>query len=470
MSDIIFDIFKDEEKLQALAAKYSAAVPRYTSYPTAVEFSESVQGAQWQEELSREFAEDRKSGIAFYVHIPFCTHHCFFCACNKTAVRAPEQIDDYLRAVRKEIDLYHKLLGSELPVEQIHFGGGSPNVLYPEQLQYLHRAILNSFPNLMADAEVSLEADPRTLSGSFLRTMASLGFNRLSIGVQDFSPEVQKAINREQSFELTQSCCRQAREFGLENINIDLIYGLPLQTVESFSRTLDLTLALSPDRIALYGYAHVTWLRPGQSVLEKHHLPSPELRLALFHMALRKLLAAGYCYIGLDHFALPADSLTKALANGKLSRTFMGYTTHKGSRLIALGSSSISILPGIMVQNAREPEIYQEALKNGWAIKRGVICNRNDRLRAAVIQALLCQSEVDIKRINTEWSITFADYFKESLSSLKKMADDALLEITSEKIRLTALGRFFARCAASAFDDYLSKKRLESKTVFSQAV
>ncbi|HQH25906.1 MAG TPA: oxygen-independent coproporphyrinogen III oxidase [Oligoflexia bacterium] len=463
--------YEDGARIAALAEKYAGAVPRYTSYPTAVEFSDKTGVDHWKFELQQEFSCDAENTISLYIHIPFCKNHCFFCACNKTASRDPADVTRYLDAVKREIASYSALLGRPAAIEQIHWGGGTPNFLTPAEISSLHDAVVSAFGRVLPNAEISFEADPRTLTREHLATLAALGFNRLSLGIQDFSRPVQEAIGRVQPFELTQDIIAHSREQGLNNINVDLIYGLPLQDVSAFDATINQVLDLQPNRVALYGYAHVTWIKRTQLLLEKHHLPSPKERIALFCAALKRFTRAGYDYIGLDHFALPGDSLAAALREGKLNRTFMGYTTHKGSRLIALGASGISILPRILVQNSKDLDNYCRTMNSGeFAVERGVIRTGTDQQRAEIIDALLCQGRIDIRQFESRWQIGFADEFASALDALQPMVEDNLVRLRPGVLELTALGRLFARNAASPFDAYLDKARKNAAPVFSQAV
>lgn len=463
--------YTDTELLSKLAHKYSGSVPRYTSYPTAVEFSPDVGTAQWREELTAEFTRDRKSGVSLYLHIPFCRHHCYFCACNKAPGSDPQSVARYLENLRLEIDTYRALLGPDLSIEQIHWGGGSPNFLRAGEIAGLQSYLRHSFPNVLPNAEISFEADPRTLSAEHLSTLTECGFNRLSLGVQDFTTDVQQAIGRVQSFELTRKVCQQARALGIESINVDLIYGLPLQTLAGMSQTIDRTLELKPDRVAIYGYAHVPWLKNTQTILQKFSLPTPEERIALFAQAIKQFSSAGYVYIGLDHFALPGDSLSTALREGRLNRTFMGYTAHRGSRVLAFGTSAISIIPSMLVQNTKDLADYDRTVRNsGFAIERGVPRTRDDQLRAEIIEALLCQGRLDYAAFEQKWDIPFPRVFSADLTRLSAMKEDGLVVINERGISLSPLGRLFARSAAVAFDAYYARKQSGGSKVFSQAV
>ena len=326
---IVFDM-NNSKYLKRLINAYSTQGPRYTSYPTAVEFTNSFNSDSWKKFL----IADAHLSTALYFHLPFCNSLCYFCACNKIIARSREGVAPYLQTLFKELKTYQELLDTKnIEIEQIHWGGGTPNYLLPDEMIELHQRTLEIFPKVENDADISVEIDPRTISSEHLSTLRKLGFNRLSMGVQDFDPFVQETINRIQPYELTRDVCLEARDVGFEGLNIDLIYGLPNQTTKGFSSTLEKILEIKPERIALYGYAHVTWIKKVQKALERSHLPTPEERIDLFLQAYQMLVSAGYLHIGMDHFALPSDELSIAQDSGKLNRNFMGYTTHKGANI-----------------------------------------------------------------------------------------------------------------------------------------
>ncbi len=456
------------EKLELLIPKYSRQIPRYTSYPTAIEFNDSLNSSKWVEAIKADSGSDKSYSL--YVHIPFCHKLCYFCACNKIIPKDREIVLPYLRSVVEELKHYQQLLGSEVYIEQIHWGGGTPNFLTPKEMCYLHSSCVKFFPNIATDADISIEVDPRTMTIEHLEVLRELGFNRISLGVQDFNLDVQRLINRVQSFETTAEVCLNAREVGFSEVNIDLIYGLPNQTREGFADTLKRVRDIAPDRIALYGYAHVTWVKKVQKALERAHLPTSKERVDLFLDALDFLTSVGYEHIGLDHFALPADSLAKSSRDGTLNRNFMGYTTHKGARIIGVGVSAISSLPEGYAQNSKDLREYQQNIsEGGMSIERGLAKNRDDLIRGEIIEALLCQGEILISSFESRWNIKFTSYFKEDLSRLQPFNDDGLIQFIEDKILITKLGRFFQRNIASAFDTYLHA-HTERENVFSQAV
>jgi oxygen-independent coproporphyrinogen-3 oxidase len=473
------DLARQTESALRLVGKYSGAVPRYTSYPTAVEFSQGVKSSDWLGLLKKdpvlqsinESKTQSEQGLSLYVHIPFCRSLCYFCACNKVITKDAAVGDRYLERLEKELLKYTSLVSPKTPIEQLHWGGGTPNFLTPGQVRAFGGTLRETFSNRLPDAEISVETDPRTLTLDHLQIFSSMGFNRLSLGVQDFSPDVQAAINRVQPYELTSEVCAQARRVGLSKINIDLIYGLPLQTVQGFRRTIEQVLKIAPDRVALYGYAHVTWLKKIQRNLEGLGLPSPKDRLLLFLEGIRAFTEAGYRYIGLDHFALPSDSLSQAQDSGRLNRNFMGYTTHLGSRMLALGVSSISIIPAAIVQNYKILGEYEKAIdEKGLAVERGMLRTQDDLVRADVIEKLLCYSFLDIQEFETRWGLEFARYFSAALEKLSAMEADGLILVSPNRLELTSLGRLFARNIASCFDAYLEKHQNAARPVFSQAV
>lgn len=450
-----------------LIEKYSQSVPRYTSYPTAVEFSSDFGSNDWKNALK----ESEISSLSLYAHIPFCPKLCYFCACNKVITDDRSVAVSYINAVSKEVELISSLLPVNIPVEQIHWGGGSPNFLSPDLMKDLHMSVVSRFSNLTGDSEISVELDPRTTTSEQLEVLRESGFNRVSFGVQDFNPEVQETINRVQSYEETRTLADRSRILGFRGLNLDLIYGLPQQTLEGFSTTLEKVMEIRPDRIALYGYAHVTWLHKVQTGFRRFHLPTPEERVALFQLAVEKLLAAGYEHVGLDHFALPDDGLAIALRNGTLNRNFMGYTTHKGVALLGFGASSISSLPGAFAQNEKEPNLYKELIEAGKIpVVRGLKRSADDRLRGELIEQILCKGEIDFSSFEAEFGIDPRSDFPECFERLNEMISDGLLTLDENSLKLSELGRFFARNVASVFDAHLEKHRELSKRVFSQAL
>ena len=461
---------------EGLIAKYAVSGPRYTSYPTAVEFTNSFTKADWLSCLAEEFAAGSSAGgVSLYVHLPFCKSLCYFCACNKVITKDRSVTGPYLAALDREFELYQRNFESagvsQVPAAgQFHWGGGTPNFLTPEEMKLVFRSAVDRF-NLASDADVSIEVDPRTTTNDQVEVLAELGFNRISLGVQDFDPAVQEAINRVQSVECTEQVVEWARSAGFGSVNIDLIYGLPLQHPANFRRTIDQVMAIRPERIALYGYAHVTWLTKVQRTLEREHLPSPQERIGLFLDAVDQLTAAGYVHIGMDHFALPGDGLSLALASGSLNRNFMGYSTIRGSRLLGFGASSISSLGNSFAQNTKDITEYQNKMAAGeFAVERGLARSYDDQLRGDLIELLMCQGRISINDFENKWRIDFFKYFAASATELEVLMADGLVAFDRQTITVTPLGRFFQRNIAMIFDAYLTQHRSGPKKVFSQAL
>jgi oxygen-independent coproporphyrinogen-3 oxidase len=449
---------------KSLITKYAVSVPRYTSYPTAVEFRSDFKAQDWKAILEKSQSESKSNPLSIYVHIPFCPKLCYFCACNKIITTDTSVTRNYLSAVFKELATLATSFEKN-PVHQIHWGGGSPNFLNPEQMIALHTETLKRFPNIQSTSEVSVELDPRTTSIEQLQALKQVGFNRVSFGVQDFDHFVQETINRVQTFEQTKELEEQSRKLGFSGVNLDLIYGLPNQSLEGFSTTLDLVNQIRPDRIALYGYAHVTWLQKVQKSFERAVLPSPEARIELFQLAVEKLSASGYRHIGLDHFALPEDELSLALDDGTLHRNFMGYTTRKGTSLLGFGASAISTVKQGFSQNEKEPIAYQNLIEEAeFATIKGYERTAEDLWRAEIIEQILCSGIVKYSEIKESHpGITI-----ETPANLTQFEEEGLVEIDSDGFRVTESGRYFSRNIASMFDEYLTKHA--AKKTFSQAV
>lgn len=357
-------------------------------------------------------------------------------------------------------------------MEQIHLGGGSPNYLNADELTDLYDSISRIFPRRVRDADISIELDPRTTTVEQLHALICSGVNRVSMGVQDFDPTVQEAVNRNQSLEMTEKLVQESRARGVKSVGVDLIYGLPSQTLKGFEATLEKVIALSPDRIALYGYAHVTWkVKVQKSLPGRGDLPTPDERIHLLLLAIERLTDAGYEFIGMDHFARPHDELSIASKKGTLHRNFMGYSTHRGVRLFGLGASSISSTMGAFAQNVKEISAYQSWVGEGiLPIDRGIIRGRDDQIRGEIIESLLCQGEIDIAHLEERWKFSFLECFTPALKELAQFVDDGLIELNSKRISLTETGRFFMRNVAMVFDEYLEKYSSVRTRIFSQAV
>jgi oxygen-independent coproporphyrinogen-3 oxidase len=463
-----FDV--DWDEAARLLPRYVEAGPRYTSYPTAPAWRASYGPEAFREDLAS-LATRPGAPLALYVHVPFCRSLCHFCACNRIITQRPELPAAYLDATLREIATMRDAVGAARPVTQLHWGGGTPTHLAPDPIERLHRALAAAFP-LAAGAECSIEADPRVTTRAHVERLAALGFTRISLGVQDFDPRVQEVVHRTQSVEQVAALVEQARRAGFASVGFDLIYGLPFQSEASMARTLDQVLALAPDRVALYSYAHVTWVAKQQRGFERHDLPAPETKLRILVASIRRFLAAGYVYIGFDHFARPDDALARALADGTLRRNFMGYTTQAGVDLLGFGPSAISETREAYAQSARELEAWSGAASAGrLATVRGHRLDADDRRRAWVIGRILCAGRVDPEEYRLAFGESFADRFAAELASLAPLAEDGLVDVeTSGRLCLRPLGRLLARSVAMRFDAYLPQQQRAERPLFSQTV
>jgi oxygen-independent coproporphyrinogen-3 oxidase len=444
-----------------LLRRHDVAGPRYTSYPTADRFVEAFGPDDYVRAL-----QQRRSGAAalvlplsLYVHVPFCESLCYYCACNKIITKHHDRAAEYLRYLGREVDLHTAQLGVGQTVTQLHLGGGTPTFLSDAELRELMAMLRRSF-TLAPGGEYSIEVDPRTIDAGRLDTLAELGFNRLSFGVQDFDPAVQKAVHRVQPAEQVFSLVQAARERGFDSVNVDLIYGLPQQTPESFARTIQQVNELRPDRIALYAYAHLPERFKPQRRIASAELPGAAAKLAMLSGALARFQGAGYVYVGMDHFALPNDALAVAKRQGRLHRNFQGYSTQPDCDLIGLGVSSIGRIGATYSQNAKTLEEYYDAIDHGhFAVVRGLALSRDDLVRRAVIMALMCQGEVLFESINLAYLIDFKSYFAPELEALRELADQGLVTLDDGGIQVTAMGWYFVRAVAMAFDRYLQADR-----------
>lgn len=436
-------------------AKYQTLGPRYTSYPTADRFSTSFDVARYIDDLREHNATEVEQPWSLYLHLPFCSHLCFYCGCNKIITKDKHRGEDYLINLRRELQLYEPLLGERRRVRQLHLGGGTPTFFSAEQLQSLMNwlGLHFSFEN---GGERSIEVDPRTVTADGIFALRDMGFNRLSLGVQDFDAQVQKAVHRVQSETMTLALIDAAREAGFDSISVDLIYGLPKQTLAGFDRTLASIVGAHPDRVALYGYAHLPRMFYPQTRIDERDLPKTEEKLAIMQLAIARLLEAGYVYIGMDHFARPEDELAVAQRSGALQRNFQGYSTQAGNDLLALGISAISRIGNWYAQNYKAEDEYYGALQAGvLPITRGYELTRDDRIRAAVIQSIMCQGDVDLHGIEMEFGIDFATYFAAELNELQPLIDEHLMTFDGRSLRATPTGRFVLRNIAMVFDWYL---------------
>jgi oxygen-independent coproporphyrinogen-3 oxidase len=444
-----------------LLRRFDVPGPRYTSYPTADRFVEAFGPDDYVLALEqrRLAAHAKAMPLSLYVHIPFCESLCYYCACNKIITKHPERADAYLRYLRREVDLHTAHCGTGQVVSQLHLGGGTPTFLSDGQLRELMAMLKRSF-SFAAGGEYSIEVDPRTVSVDRLALLAELGFNRLSFGVQDFDEEVQKAVHRVQPADQVFALVAAARSLGFDSINVDLIYGLPRQTPESFSRTLGLVNQLRPDRIALYAYAHLPERFKPQRRIETKELPSASGKLAMLAASLDAFMGSGYVYVGMDHFALPNDALAVAKRQGRLHRNFQGYSTQPDCDLIALGVSAIGRVGATYSQNAKTLDEYYDALDHGrLPIVRGLALTRDDLVRRAAIMALMCQGHVLFEPMDQAWLIDFPRYFAAEMSQLEPMVEQGLVSIDADGIRVTSMGWYFVRGIAMVFDRYLQADR-----------
>lgn len=432
--------------------RYDINGPRYTSYPTADRFVEAFTETDYEQALANRNLTARGQPLSVYVHIPFCESLCFYCACNKIVTKQHKRSAEYLHYLSREIDLNLEYLGRDQVVSQLHLGGGTPTFFSDDELAELMAMLRRGFV-LPEDGEYSIEIDPRTVDKARLGYLTKLGFNRLSFGVQDFDEEVQKAVHRIQQFEDVNALMQAARELGYHSVNVDLIYGLPKQTPESFNNTLKQVIELRPDRIALYGYAHLPERFKPQRRISQYELPSGASKIDMLGNAIDRFLAAGYEYIGMDHFALPNDALAVAKKQGRLHRNFQGYTTQPDSDLIALGVSSISRVGMTYSQNAKTLEEYYDHLNQGhFPVVRGLALSRDDLIRRAVIMAIMCNGDLLYESIELSYMIDFKTYFANELELLKEKEAQGMLQFDADGFKVTELGWFFIRAVAMVFD------------------
>ena len=440
-----------------LLQKFDVAGPRYTSYPTADRFVEAFGDEEYKRTLAQRFNDDgaRPQPLSLYVHIPFCDSLCYYCACNKVITKHHSRSAEYLRYLALELALHTDLIGKGRVVSQLHLGGGSPTFMNDDELRAL-MALLQQHFQLAPGAELSIEVDPRTVNVARIDALASMGFNRLSFGVQDFDPAVQKAVHRVQPAEQVFTLVHAARERGFDSINVDLIYGLPLQSPASFDRTLAQITELRPDRIALYGYAHLPQRFKPQRRIHDAELPTASAKVAMLARSLEALMAVGYVYVGMDHFALPNDPLAVAKRQGRLHRNFQGYSTQPDCDLIALGVSSIGRVGATYSQNAKTLDDYYDLLNHGrFPVVRGLALTRDDLLRRAVIMAIMCQGAVHFESIALAYLVDFQRYFATELEALKPLAEQGMVTVDADSIEVTDTGWFFVRAVAMVFDRHL---------------
>ncbi|MBS0199770.1 MAG: oxygen-independent coproporphyrinogen III oxidase [Proteobacteria bacterium] len=455
-----------------LLRRYDRPGPRYTSYPTAPQFRADFGEAELRDAATASNGDPIPRRLSLYVHVPFCESPCFYCGCNRIITRDHSRAESYLARLYREIALTAQLFDRDREVIQLHFGGGTPNFLTPVQLREVVDTLRSHFHfSESRERDISIELDPRFVSAQDIGELAAIGFNRASFGVQDFDPDVQEAVNRVQSVEETRAVIDACRAHGFRSVNVDLIYGLPKQTPEGFGKTLDTVTGMRPDRIAVYGYAHMPHLFKPQQRIQAGDLPDSQDKLALLQLAITRLIAAGYSYIGMDHFALPDDDLAIAQSHGSLHRNFMGYTTHADSDLIGLGVSAISHVGDSFSQNPRDLASWQAALDEGrLPVFRGMHLTRDDQLRADLIQSLMCQGEIPMDALERRHSIDFLKYFGDALRQLEPMERDGLVRVESGRIAVTSRGRLLLRNIAMCFDCYLDQAAPVATPRFSRTI
>lgn len=440
-----------------LIRRYDLAGPRYTSYPTAVQFHEGFDAEAYRRHVALSNDALIPAPLSLYVHLPFCRSLCYYCACTKKITRHDEQGIAYLERLAQEIRMQGALFDHDRVVSQLHFGGGTPTFFDDAQLRQLMADLRGHFHlDESAEREFSIEVDPRTAGGGRLSFLADIGFNRISLGVQDIDPEVQQAVNRVQDPVETLAMVESSRKLGFNSVSIDLIYGLPLQTPRRFARTIDAVIGVRPNRLAVYNYAHMPHIFRAQRLIREEDLPSPETKLELMELTIDRLTAAGYVYIGMDHFALPDDELSLALDAGTLHRNFQGYSTHAGCDLVGLGASAIGKVGDCYAQNIKEIPRWKAAVaRDELPIWRGISLTAEDRLRRRVIEAIMCGGRVDFERFERSFDIEFEDFFAAELERLQVHAEDGLIELADDHFEATPAGRLLLRAIAMVFDAYL---------------
>lgn len=452
-----------------LLRRYDRPGPRYTSYPTAIEFNDAFDAACYEGKLA-EADGVADEPISLYVHLPFCQERCTFCGCHVIITRKPGVSQRYLDYLEREIDLVAARLPHRRRVNQLHWGGGTPTYHGVPEMRELMDSIRSHF-EILPGAEVAIEVDPRVTTPEQIDFLRDAGFNRLSMGIQDFTPEVQAAIARNQGYEETIALYEHCRRAGFDSINVDLIYGLPMQTIEMFAKNLDQIVAMRPDRVAVYSFAYVPWIRGNQKKADPATLPPPEIKFELFGQAMAAFLEAGYHQIGMDHFALPEDEMSIAQTEGRLHRNFMGYTVMPAADQIGLGVSSIGDLRGAFAQNHKKLSTYYAAIDAGrLPVERGYVLDEDDKLRRHVISSLMCNFILDIASVEARFGIDFAARFAREIEELAEPIGHGFVEVDAAAIRVTEMGRLFVRNICMVFDRYLRAKLAEGKQTFSRTV
>ena len=446
-------------------SKYSKPGPRYTSYPTALEFKDDF---NYEDYLK--YLDEGTDKLSLYIHLPFCRSACYFCGCNVVFTSKEEKLSSYIEYLKKEIDILAKHLDTNREVIQFHFGGGTPTFYKAFELDEIVTYVKSKFSNWNKEAEISCEIDPRFFNEDQMKVFQKHGFNRISFGVQDFDPKVQKEIHRIQPYDLTKAAVDLARKYGIKSINIDLIYGLPYQTFESFQKTLQEAFTLNPDRLAVFNYAHVPWMKKTMRKFDETTLPAPDVKLQIFQYTIDFFESNGYKMVGMDHFAKPEDELFGAIAKGELHRNFQGYTTKGGANLIGIGLTSIGEGSHYYAQNTKDMKVYEEAIDEGrLPFERGVELSDDDYLRKAVIMELMANFSIDIERVEKEHNIDFRAYFTDAMDELQEFMDADLVTITDKKITVSPTGTLLIRNIAMPFDAYMHQYG-ENKKSFSKTV
>lgn len=447
--------------------KYSKPGPRYTSYPTALEFSDAF---GYDEYINKLQSQDSSRPLSLYFHLPFCRNACYFCGCNVVFTSKKDKMTRYIGYLKKELDILSKHLDCSREVIQMHFGGGTPTFFSADELKEIINEIKKTFPNFAKDAEVSCEIDPRHIDEEQMRVMSEAGFNRVSFGIQDFDERVQVAVHRVQPYEVTKQAMDLARKYNMDSVNVDLIYGLPYQNLDTFKETLRLALTLNPDRFAVFNYAHVPWMKKTMRKIDETTLPRPDEKLQIMQYTIDFLTSNGYEMIGMDHFAKPEDELFKAIKKGELHRNFQGYTTKGGADLIGIGLTSIGEGVDYYAQNFKDMPSYEEAIENGkLPFERGVVLSKDDTIRQYVIMELMSNFKLDIKRFNEKFDVEFKEYFADAIAELEVFVSEELITIDDEKIECSQTGTLLIRNISQPFDAYMKKYAKNQKT-FSKTI
>lgn len=438
-----------------LINRYDLSGPRYTSYPTAMQFSDKLGGKEWVQAVAH--SNQRAAPLSFYFHIPFCDTVCFYCACNRIITANKKVTQPYIQNLLHEIELQSNFIDRSRPVKQMHWGGGTPTFASDEDIAEVIKKISDNFVFCFDEGEFSIEIHPASVDAKRMHNLRKMGFNRISMGIQDFDPQVQAAVNRFNSVAEVERLMKAIRQSQYQSVSMDLIYGLPHQNVASFAKTIDTVIALQPNRLSLFNYAHMPERFKTQQKIAFNALPEPQEKLAILQRSIEQLSAAGYIYIGMDHFALPGDELTIAQTNGQLQRNFQGYSTHKECDLFAFGVSSISSIGGAFFQNFKGLENYQHCLElDRLPIEKGVYLSDDDHIRRDVINDLICNFKLHFEKINSTFAIDCKDYFKSELEDLKPMQSDGLLEVDDRGIVIRTQGRMLVRRICMVFDKYIS--------------